>query len=176
MTARFVCLAGTTLAVVLAGCATEPLIPPDNRDADAKVLRQVESKWSQAMASKDPEKIAANYSDDASLLMPGKKMVTGKPNITSELKTYFSDKNASLTFTTNRVSVSRSSDMGYSQGIYNATLTNPKVKEAVSEKGKYVAVYMKQADGSWKAVSVSTTPDGPQVPVKANAAGKGSKP
>ena len=174
MTARVVCLAGT-LAVVLAGCATEPLVPPDNRDADAKVLRQVESKWSQAMATKDPEKIAANYSDDASLQMPGKKVVTGKTNIATELKTYFSDKNATMNFSTNRVAVARSSDMGYSQGIYSATLTNPKVNQAVSEKGKYVAVYMKQADGTWKAVSVSTTPDGPQVPVK-GAPGKSQKP
>ena len=42
----------------------------------------------------------------------------------------------------------------------------PKIKKAVSEKGKYVEVYMKQADGSWRIVADISNADGPLAPVK----------
>jgi hypothetical protein len=32
------------------------------------------------------------------------------------------------------------------------TVTNPKTKKSSVDKGNYVTVYQKQADGSWKAV------------------------
>jgi hypothetical protein len=31
-------------------------------------------------------------------------------------------------------------------------MTNPKTKKVLTEKGRYVTVYKKQADGGWKAV------------------------
>jgi ketosteroid isomerase-like protein len=32
-------------------------------------------------------------------------------------------------------------------------MTNPKTKKPATDKGKYLTVYEKQADGSWKAVA-----------------------
>ncbi len=32
------------------------------------------------------------------------------------------------------------------------TMTNPKTKKPVEDKGSYVTVYKKQADGNWKAI------------------------
>jgi ketosteroid isomerase-like protein len=32
------------------------------------------------------------------------------------------------------------------------TATDPASKEAVTEKGRFVAIFRKEADGSWKAV------------------------
>jgi hypothetical protein len=46
------------------------------------------------------------------------------------------------------------------------TFTDSKTKKVVSQKGKYVAVYMKQADGSWKDVIDIDNWDGPPVPTK----------
>jgi len=33
------------------------------------------------------------------------------------------------------------------------TVTDPKTKQPITDKGKYLTVYMKQPDGSWKAVA-----------------------
>ena len=33
------------------------------------------------------------------------------------------------------------------------TMTNPKTKKPMTDKGKYLTVYAKQTDGSWKAVA-----------------------
>ena len=44
-------------------------------------------------------------------------------------------------------------------------MTNPKTKKPVTDKGKYVTVYKKQADGSWKAVADILNSDMP-LPTK----------
>ena len=47
----------------------------------------------------------------------------------------------------------KSGDMVYSEGTYTMTVTNLKTKKAMTDKGKFMTVYTKQADGSWKAVA-----------------------
>jgi ketosteroid isomerase-like protein len=42
-------------------------------------------------------------------------------------------------------------------------MTNPKTKRAETEHGKYVTVYQKQTDGSWKAVEDINNADAPAV-------------
>jgi ketosteroid isomerase-like protein len=64
-----------------------------------------------------------------------------------------SDPNFSLNFQSTRAMASKSGDMVYSQGTYTMTATNPKTKKPVTDHGKYLTVYTKQADGSWKAVA-----------------------
>jgi ketosteroid isomerase-like protein len=39
------------------------------------------------------------------------------------------------------------------------TVTNPKTKKPMTDKGKYLTVYTKQADGSWKAVADTLNSD-----------------
>jgi ketosteroid isomerase-like protein len=40
-------------------------------------------------------------------------------------------------------------------------MTDPKTKKLVTETGKHVAVYRKQADGSWKAILDIDNADAP---------------
>ena len=51
--------------------------------------------------------------------------------------------------------------MVYSQGTYTMTVSNQKTKKPMTDKGKFLTVYMKQADGSWKAVSDTFNSDSP---------------
>ena len=71
----------------------------------------------------------------------------------------------SLELTTAKVEVS-SGDLAYSQGTYAVTATDPKTKKVIMEKGKYVEVYKKQPDGSWKIVEDINNADAPAKPVK----------
>jgi hypothetical protein len=54
---------------------------------------------------------------------------------------------------------SKSDDMAYLQGTY--TMTDPKTKKPMTDKGKYLTVFTKQPDGSWKAIADAFNSDPP---------------
>lgn len=73
----------------------------------------------------------------------------------------FADPNFTLTFASTRTVASKGGDMAYSQGTYSMTMTDPKTKKPVTDKGKFMTVYAKQPDGSWKAVADTYNSDAP---------------
>jgi ketosteroid isomerase-like protein len=63
------------------------------------------------------------------------------------------------------VDVAKSGDLGYVRGTYTEIATDPKTKKRSMEKGNYVTVYKKQADGGWKIIEDINTPDSAPTPV-----------
>jgi uncharacterized protein (TIGR02246 family) len=156
--ALLTCLA---LAAFTAGCSSSA---PDTHDADVAALKQVEAAWAKDAATKDVDKFVAYYTDDGSVLIPDTPILTGKDAIKAGLKPILGDPNFALTFGPTKVDVAKSGDLGYTQGPYSMTTTNPATKAASEEKGKYLTIYKKQADGSWKAVEDTFMSDAPPPP------------
>jgi ketosteroid isomerase-like protein len=124
-----------TSLFLLAGCNTAPpapAIPAVDIAAEQGKIRDLETAWAKDAAAKDLDKSVANYADDAIL-------------------------NGKLAFSTERVEVSASGDLATSKGSYTMTMTNPKTKKPVEDKGSYLTVYKKQADGNWKAIEDTTS-------------------
>ena len=168
---RYFLAAAFALTVILAGCQQAPPPPaPDTHDADVKAIRDVEAAWGQAIATKDVDKVAAIYADDASLFIPDAPVVNGMAAIKAAWKVALNpaleDKNYSYTVASDKVDVAKSGDLGYSQGTTTFTFTDPKTKKVLTVKGKYVTVFKKQADGSWKAVADIVNEDAPPAPAK----------
>jgi uncharacterized protein (TIGR02246 family) len=158
-------MAPLALAVCLSGCTqAPPPAPPDTRAADEKTIRDSEAQWVKEFAARDMDKILAHYADDGSVLMADSPIMTGKDAIRAGMKDILADPAFALDLQTVKVSVSKD-DLAYSQGTYRVTVTDPKTKKPVLEKGKYVEVYKKQPDGSWKVVEDVTNADAPAAPV-----------
>jgi len=158
-TSLILCLA---VAVLSVGCANAPAPPPpDTRAADVQAVKDVEAAWVRDIATKDVDKFASYFAEDASGLYPGAATLNGKAAIKAAFATYFADPNFSVTFQSARAMASKGGDMVYSQGTYTMTMTNPKTKKPVTDKGKYLTIYTKQADGSWKAVVDTSNSDSP---------------
>ena len=150
------------LILSLTSCTQAPAsAPPDTRAADEKAISDGEVTWVADWKSKDIEKIVSHYADDAIFMEPAIPAMKGKEAIRSGLKFFLEDKNFDITFTTTRVEASKGGDLAYSHGTYAATMTDLTTKKPVSEIGKYVCVYRKQPDGSWKSVVDINNPDGP---------------
>ena len=162
------------LLLLLAGCSDTPAPKPDTSAADLKAIKDGEIAWSADFGAKDPEKLASHYADDATLMMPDAPIIMGKDAIRPALKAMMSDKNLALSFTTTTAQVAKGGDYAYTQGTYSMTATNPKTKKVVAEKGKYLTVYKKQSDGSWKAIEDINNADAPATPVAPAAARKKS--
>ena len=149
-TTLVICLA---LAALAAGCSNAPAPPPDTRAADVQAVKDIEAAWVKDGATKDADKWASYFAEDACGLYPGAGILNGKAAIKAAMAPYFADPNFALNFQSTRAVASKGGDMVYSQGTYTMTMTDPKTKKPMTDKGKYLTVYSKQADASWKAVA-----------------------
>jgi uncharacterized protein (TIGR02246 family) len=152
------CLALTLLS---AGCSNTSTPPPDTRATDLQAVKDVETAWVKDIASKDPDKWVSYFTEDGSGLYPGSAILNGKPAIRAAVAPMMADPNFSLTFQSTRAMASKGGDMVYSQGTYLLTMTDPRTKASRTDKGKYLTVFVKQPDGSWKVVADTFNSDSP---------------
>ena len=146
--------------LILTGCSQSPA--PDSREADAHALRDGEvAAFVKDWGGKDADRIAAHYTDDGNLMVPNSPMMTGKDAIGRGMKDTLGDPNWSLAMQPVQVEVSRGGDLGYTRGAYVLTATDPASKKAVTEKGRFVTIFRKEADGSWKALQDITNAEAP---------------
>ena len=164
MHTRLPLLGSLVLLVGMVACNQAPTAAPalpDTHDADVQAIKDTEAAWAKAAAAKDAEKFASYYADDGSLLLQDMPPLNGKDAIAKITKDMMGDRNFALTFQGTRFDVAKSGELGYAQGSYTMTMTNPKSKKAATDKGKYLTVFKKQADGTWKAVEDMVSSDGP---------------
>jgi ketosteroid isomerase-like protein len=159
MLVRFSLVVSLSLLAFTAACTQAP--PPDTHDADVQSLKDTEAAWSKAMEAKDFDKGMTYYADDASLLIANAPAINGKDAIQAAMKPMFDDSNFALAFQASRVEVAKSADLGYTQGAYTMTFTEPRTKKPITDKGKYVTAYKKQSDGTWKAAADMVSSDIP---------------
>lgn len=131
--------------------ACPPAAPPDTRAADEAAIPAADAAWSAAAGAKDAATTVSFYADNAVLMAPGAPVTTGKDAILKAFTGMMADKNFALSFAPTKVEVSKSGDLAYDVGDYSLSISDPKGK-GQTVKGKYVVVWGKQADGSWKAL------------------------
>ena len=132
--------------------AQKPAPPPDTRKADEAAIRAASADWSKAAQAKDLDKATSYYADDAVFFVENGAMVKGKDAIKMAWKPELATPGPGMTFDTTYVEVARSGDLAYEYGTYDEK-TEVKKGKVKDEKGKYVVVWKKQPDGSWKAVA-----------------------
>lgn len=155
--------ASVCLILCLAACTKAP----DTREADAKAIKDAEAAWVKTAGTKDLDAFVAYFTDDAAELMPNAPLFSGKPAIKEALKPLMSDPNFSLTFIPNRVEVSKSGDLAYTQGPYQMSFSDMRGNK-FQDEGKYLTVWRKLPDGTWKAVEDTFMSDLPLPPPPAN--------
>jgi uncharacterized protein (TIGR02246 family) len=158
----------SAMGLMLMGCGQ-----PDTHDADVKAIKDTETQWNKDFAAKDAVKLVDHYASDAILIAPGMPPSSGTTAIGSELKGMVADPALSLTFQASKVEVAKSGDIGYTQGSYTLTATDPQTKQVMNDHGSYVTTYRKQADGTWKAVVDIVSSEVPMAAPPVHAAAKG---
>ena len=155
----------TAALAVLAGCGTTPQAVVNNRAEALRAIRATEDAAIQAFGKRDAGLSASMYAPDATLMLTNAAAIKGA-DIGPLLREMMADPNFAMTFNTAKVEATRSGELGYTRGTYTMTMTDPKSRKVVRESGKYLTVYAKQADGSWKIVDDINNPDAPASPVE----------
>jgi ketosteroid isomerase-like protein len=117
-------------------------------DAAGKVLAKLDDDWSKAAALKDAGKVAAFYSDDALVYPPGEPLATGKVAAQKVWAAYFAEPTFTISWKTTHAEVN--GDLGFTSGTFEDSYKGADGK-TVHETGKYLCVWKKQKDGTWKA-------------------------
>src|SRR5262245_44669826 len=159
-------LMAACVAVLTAGCATQTPAPADTRAADEAAIRETDMAWAKAGGeAKNAEAHLAYYTDDAILLPPNEPLATGKESVRKVITDLYAIPGMSVKWQPVRVEVSKSGDIGYSQGTYELTMNDPAGKP-IMDHGKYVEVWKKQPDGKWKCAVDTFNSDVPMQPAK----------
>ncbi len=132
-------------AVILCSCVA----PKHDVAQVRKVIEEMTKKSEHDMQAGIVDTTLANYDEDAVSLPNNGPMLRGKEAIRAYAGQMLG---LGIKFTNVRITttdVQTSGDLAYEIGTYAMTMQIPQVGE-VSEEGKYLTVYEKAADGSWK--------------------------
>ena len=127
-----------------------------NVEQERNALLALDREWSQT--TKDMNKFVSYYASNASAYPPGMPVATGSAAIMNAFMTMSSTPGFALKWTPLRAEVSAAGDVGYTVGAYEASMNG------ATEKGKYVSVWKKQPDGTWKVAEDIFNADAPAGP------------
>lgn len=149
------------LLALVPACQTQT--GADTRATDEATLRNLDSEWSKAAGARDVDKTVSYYAADAVVMPPNISALTTREAIRGLWQSMLGSPGFSGGWNATRVEVARSGDLGYVSGNYEFTEKDAGGKP-MTDKGKYVAVWKKQADGSWKCVVDMFSSDLPIAP------------
>ncbi len=118
---------------------------------------QRRARWNEAEAAKDLEKCLTFYAEDGERYATGSPLIAGKAALRKEWEKYLTAPGG-FRWTTSKVEVSRSGDLGYETGTFVITSQDTN-QRTTTTNGKYVLVWRKQGDGKWKVVADIDNPD-----------------
>jgi uncharacterized protein (TIGR02246 family) len=134
--------------------------------ADTKIeqaLRDLDAQWSAAAGAKDLDKTVSYYSNDAIVMPPNAPAARTKEAIRSAWKEMLTSPGAVISWKATKVEVATSGDLACLSGTYELTMNDANGKP-VNDRGKYVEVWEKQADGKWKCGTDIWNSDLPATP------------
>jgi ketosteroid isomerase-like protein len=142
-----------SVAMVGACCLAAACASPVNVNEELQKLLALDREWSQTTASmsKSLDMFMSYYAADASVYPPGMTIATGTAAIRAALMPMTALPGFALQWSPTKANMSASGDLGYTAGSYALTMNDANGRPVI-ERGKYVEVWKKQSDGTWKVI------------------------
>jgi ketosteroid isomerase-like protein len=143
---------------------TEPLSISQSSTADSlrdnagttrpaeRILRDLDAQWSKAAAAKDLEQTVGFYSDDAIVLPPNATSAATKETVRNVWKDLLAAPGLVISWKPSKVKLGHNGAMAWVSGAYELTMNDVSGKP-INDRGKYLEVWEKQADGNWKCAA-----------------------
>jgi ketosteroid isomerase-like protein len=122
-------------------------------------LMELEGRFAEDVATNGGKAFANWFADDAVSLSDGKPAVRGRGAIAASAN--WDPKAYSLTWTPQGAEMSPSNEMGYTWGHYIGKSMGPDGKQ-VATSGRYITIWKKLPDGSWKVALDAGATDAPE--------------
>jgi ketosteroid isomerase-like protein/quercetin dioxygenase-like cupin family protein len=132
---RYLCVLGIA-ALTAAGCGRV------DAEQERAALLEADRQWSQS--TKDLDLFMSFWAPDATAYLPGMPAMRGADAIRKTWGEIISSPGFVGSWKADKADVSGSGDVGYTSGSYEMTVGG------VKDSGKYVTVWKKQPEGTWK--------------------------
>lgn len=134
-------LLGIALWLLLSGVAVA--------QSAEQAVRAADQAWLKVFAARDVQATTAACAEDASVLAQGFPIATGREAIGKLFGGFFQMPGFTMEWHPTRVEVAQSGELAYTSGTYSDSAQDASGK-TVQDRGKYVTIWKKQKDGSWK--------------------------
>lgn len=142
------------LMVVFIFSAINLFAQMDNSDLKTK-LKPILDTYEHSMINGDYKTVAGFYTDDAISLPSYQPEMRGNDAILQDLKKDVDGGLKYKTFNIKSSDVYNTGDLAYEIGTYEVSFTSPQMPNEVNDHGKYLNIWQRQSDGSWK-IKVNT--------------------
>lgn len=133
---------------LIISCGPQPE-PPTNTAEVRQAIEAANAQLVEAFNQGDAAAAAAFYTEDAIFMPPNSEPARGRQAIQEKTAADMAALHLSdLALTTSEVDVH--GDTAIETGSFTIKLTPPGQEEAIQDQGKYIVIWKKQADGSWK--------------------------
>jgi len=155
------------IAILMTACNSVLQSQPagSTKAADEAAIRKADADWVKAAQTKKVDDWLAFYSDDAAVLPPNDKAANSKDSIRRTMVDFLALPGRSVTWRPVKVGVARSGDLAYLYGAYEMT-TNGADGQPVTDRGKNLEIWKKQAVGNWKGIVDTWNSDLPSAPLR----------
>jgi ketosteroid isomerase-like protein len=127
---------------------------------DPAALLKADRAFAQATAERRLEGFTSFLEEDVTTIRPNSPVLRGKNALVERWSSILQDPTASISWKPLRVVVSASGDLGFTVGSYEVTKDSGQGRKAAGS-GKYVTIWRKQPDGTWKVTFDSGVQDTP---------------
>lgn len=140
------------LIIAITGCTKKTDVK-----SEAEALRKADLEWSNTAGAKDADGFVAAMAENGSILPSNTTIHTGRKAI----RQWFSDISAipgfAVSWKPTRAEVSESGELGYTVGTYEFQIKD-KTGNTIKDVGKYMRIWKKDQDGTWKiAFAIANT-------------------
>lgn len=126
---------------------------PVDVDAERAAILAAERSWAEAIAARDVDRVLAFFADDGASLPPDEAIIVGTDHRRAYLARLFAEPEFDSSWETTRVDIARSGDMALSMGTTTHFAGRTPDGRTITEHGKYVTVWKKDASGRWLVVA-----------------------
>ncbi|UCC84567.1 MAG: DUF4440 domain-containing protein [Gemmatimonadota bacterium] len=145
MSTRSVMLAALTLALVTTACQPPAQEAGPLSEEDVAAIKNEMQAHVELVLAGDPAAVAARYTEDAVQMPPNEPIVQGR----AAIQEWFAGFPTATEYVQSIVEVDGRDGIAYSRSDYSITFAVEGTP--VTDKGKTLAVFEKQPDGSWLA-------------------------
>jgi ketosteroid isomerase-like protein len=138
--------------VALGLLSSSPIFAAFDQAAEEQKLLRRDAEWADlATAGKDVDKIVSYWSDDATVIMPGQPVVSGKAAIRAYVASSLSTPGFKIHWKSSNVVFSADGKMAYMPATDEMTVPGPN-GALITLHLRGVAIWRVDADGEWRCV------------------------